>query len=252
MDGLGLEIGPSYAPVAPKAHGFKVHILDHTDRAGLIEKYPANNHALIEEVDFVWNGEPYRELVGSNRYQWIIASHVIEHMPDLIGFLADCEGILEADGILSLVVPDKRFCFDRLRALTGIGQVIEAQGRMVSSVGSVYDYFSSAALNGDLRLWNTNEDATLALMMPDAFAVTAYRRALAGHPYDVHAWTFTPTSFRLILQDLADLGLTVLREIGHHPTEGGEFFATLSKQGGSSRLDRLAALKAIEEETRTI
>src|SRR6476620_5084784 len=28
-NGLGLEVGPSYSPIAPKKAGFNVHILDH-------------------------------------------------------------------------------------------------------------------------------------------------------------------------------------------------------------------------------
>ena len=28
-EGLGLEIGPSYNPIAPKSHGYNVRILDH-------------------------------------------------------------------------------------------------------------------------------------------------------------------------------------------------------------------------------
>ena len=33
--GLGLEIGPSHNPVAPKRKGFNVHIVDHLDANGL-------------------------------------------------------------------------------------------------------------------------------------------------------------------------------------------------------------------------
>lgn len=37
--GLGLEIGPSHNPIAPKKKGFNVHILDHASAAQLREKY---------------------------------------------------------------------------------------------------------------------------------------------------------------------------------------------------------------------
>src|SRR5260221_13919648 len=114
-DGLGLEIGPSYAPIAPKKQGFRVHVLDYCDQNALIEKCrPAGlNVDNIEGVDFIWDGRPYADLVGQrNVYDWIIASHVIEHTTDLIGFLNDCDSLLKKDGILSLAVPDKRFCFD--------------------------------------------------------------------------------------------------------------------------------------------
>jgi len=65
-DGLALEIGAGCAPVAPKKRGFRVHVLDHCDKNALIEKYRPHgiNIENIEEVDFVWDGRPYVELIG--------------------------------------------------------------------------------------------------------------------------------------------------------------------------------------------
>jgi hypothetical protein len=53
--GLGLEIGPSHNPIAPKKKGFNVHILDHASAAELRNKYQGHEVNLdsIEEVDFV-------------------------------------------------------------------------------------------------------------------------------------------------------------------------------------------------------
>jgi hypothetical protein len=34
--GYGIEIGPSYGPVAPKKSGYKVEIIDHLNREQLI------------------------------------------------------------------------------------------------------------------------------------------------------------------------------------------------------------------------
>jgi hypothetical protein len=88
-DGLGLEIGAGCAPVAPKKQVFRVHVLDHCDKKALIEKYRRHevNIENIEEVDFVWDGRSYTELIGRRHiYDWIIGSHVLEHTTDLIGF----------------------------------------------------------------------------------------------------------------------------------------------------------------------
>ena len=117
-DGLGLEIGAGCSPIAPKKQGFRVHVLDHCDKEALIEKYRPHGIAVenIEEVDFVWDGRPYGELIGRRHvYDWIIASHVLEHTTDLIGFLNDCDSLLKEGGVLSLAVPDKRYSFDHFR-----------------------------------------------------------------------------------------------------------------------------------------
>ena len=124
---FGLEIGPSHSPVAAKREGFNVRVLDHLDAAGLRAKYADHgvDVAAIEEVDYVWSGQPLEELVGEARFDWIIASHVIEHVPDLVGFLNSCGRILAPDGLLSLAIPDKRYCFDCQRENTALGRVID-------------------------------------------------------------------------------------------------------------------------------
>src|SRR5690348_699310 len=94
--GVGVEIGPSHRPLAPKSMGYRTHVIDHMTKDELKVKYENANVALenIEEVDFVWRGESYAELTKRSKYyDWIIASHVIEHVPNLIGFLSDCDQI---------------------------------------------------------------------------------------------------------------------------------------------------------------
>ena len=117
-DGFGLEIGPSHNPIAPKKAGFNVEILDHATADELRQKYQGHNLNLdnIEEVDYVWRGEPLDELIDKTEvYDYIIASHVIEHSTDIIGFLQQCSKLLKPTGVLSLIIPDKRYCFDYLR-----------------------------------------------------------------------------------------------------------------------------------------
>jgi hypothetical protein len=72
----GLEIGPSHRPTLTKAKGHNVKILDHATQDELREKYRTHgvDIAAIEAVDYVWNGERYRDLVGpKTRFDWIIA-----------------------------------------------------------------------------------------------------------------------------------------------------------------------------------
>src|SRR4051794_28223139 len=92
-----IEIGPSYNPVAAKADGWQVTVIDHASQEELVAKYAAAEHVdagRIEPVDIVWRGEPLHEIVDVARlggYAGLIASHVIEHVPDLIGFLRSAE-----------------------------------------------------------------------------------------------------------------------------------------------------------------
>jgi SAM-dependent methyltransferase len=256
--GLGLEIGPSHSPVAPRRDGFRVEIIDHASREDLVAKYAAHgvDSAAIEDVDFVWDGRRYAELTGRpHGYDWVIASHVIEHVPDLVGFLADCDAILREDGMLSLAVPDKRYCFDRMRPHTGLQAVVDAhrEGRTNHTPGRVAEYFLNVvALRG--RVAWAPVDAEDAAVSDFAFvhggedARNGMRAVENDNTYlDIHAWCFTPSSFRLLIEDLHALGMVAMREVAYH--EGvGEFFVTLSRSGKGHGLDRMELLARVERE----
>jgi SAM-dependent methyltransferase len=251
--GEGIEIGPSFRPIAPKKKGFKVTIIDHASREELMAKYGAQgiDCSQIEQVDHVWDGKTYAELTGRrHHYDWILASHVIEHTTDLIGFLQQCEEILRPNGCLSLAVPDKRYCFDRLRPKTGLARVIDAhrQPSALHSEGTVAEYFLNVVRYKEGIAWDrrqTLDDGEFAFVHSGHETFQAVKTARQrSHYLDVHAWTFTPNSFRLIVHDLGLLGHTSLKETAFYETEGHEFFVTLCKTDEASATDRMALAQA--------
>lgn len=253
-DGLGLEIGPSHNPIAPRRAGFKVEILDYMNADALREKFGMLGLDVesIEEVDFVWSGEPIPELVGgSDRYDWIIASHVIEHLPDLLGFLHDCGEVLRPQGVVSLVIPDKRYCFDHFRALSTTGEVLDAfeQRRIRPTPGSVFDNMVNCVTLDDQGSWSVDSrDGTFRNVYSFEEARKSWDRAKEGYE-DAHVWRFTPASFRLILEDLTSLGLMSFDIIEEFDTAGNEFFVTLGRTGAHRPAGaRLALLQEIERE----
>ena len=253
-DGVGIEIGPSHAPIAPKREGFRVEVIDHASREELLGKYAQHGLPLenIEEVDHVWRGESYLELTGKPKhYDWIIASHLIEHTPDLIGFLEDCDAILKDGGVLSLVIPDKRYVFDRFRPITGLARVIDAhlaRGR-IHSAGVVAEYFLNVAAKSHQLAWSAGAPGDYTFIHSAKDARDGIRQVVDNGAYlDVHDWCFVPHSFRLLVNDLYTLGYTKLREASFHPTEGCEFYVTLGRQGTGPNLSRLELLKAIDAE----
>jgi glycosyltransferase involved in cell wall biosynthesis len=249
-NGLGLEIGPSHNPLAPKKQGFNVHVLDHASAEDLKAKYKGHDIVFdnIEEVDFVWKGEPLHESVGKEEcYDWVIASHVIEHTPDMITFLQECERLLKPNGILSLVIPDKRYCFDYFNPVTWTGEFLDAyeQRRKRPSPGKVFDHFAGASKRGDHFAWGPSFSGTLSLMHDIDHARNLWEKARTTSDYmDVHNWRFTPSSFRLILSDLQALALTGLTVVKEFDTTGCEFHVTLQKMTLSKIADRLELLNA--------
>ena len=254
--GLGLEIGPSHNPIAPKCDGFNVKILDHLDQHGLREKYSKHNVDIekIEEVDYVWSGESLEELVGKVEvFDWIIASHVIEHVPDLIKFIQQCEKLLKLGGKLSLVIPDKRYCFDYFNPTTLTGELLDAylQNHIKPSPGKIFDHFINAATCSGQIAWDKDSSGSMGLLHTASQAKELYERSINSNEYiDVHSWRFTPESFRLIISDLRLLKLINFSILKEYETVGCEFYVTLSNglvNSGNLLNNRIVLLGAIKQ-----
>ncbi|MFZ1430843.1 MAG: methyltransferase domain-containing protein [Geminicoccaceae bacterium] len=253
--GFGLEIGPSYNPLVPKSSGARIETIDHADQAGLIEKYrndPSVDVSRIEPVDYVSDGRPMVEVIGHRaRYDYIVASHVIEHTPNMLGFLNDCIGLLKPDGCLVLAVPDKRYCFDYFRPTTSTGDILQAyrENRMRHTAGALFDHFAYVTRRGGNITWAPQDRGsfTFCHTLEDAESFVLNYDS-AGSYVDCHAWQFTPSSFRLILHDLAAIGMLRLREKEFRDTCGFEFFISLTPGEAHASLDRLALAEAAQLE----
>ena len=186
----------------------------------------------IEAVDYIWDGRPLHEVIDKyNYYDYIVASHVIEHTPNLLGFLMECEILLEQNGALVLAIPDKRRCFDLFRPLSTTGAVLQAhvEERTRHTPGTAFDHvaYFATMLGHDGCVAGTDGEPRLEHAL--AFAQTIFHRSVASQAYfDFHAWTFTPSSFRMILKDLYELDQLKLRE-GELRTSSHEFFVRLSR-----------------------
>lgn len=250
----GLEIGPSHSPIAPKREGFNVHVIDLLDKDGLLEKYTGHdvNTERIEDVDFVWHGETYQELTGKSKYyDWIIASHVIEHTPDLIDFLNNCDAVLKDDGVISLAVPDKRYCFDHFRPLTGLADIVDSHIRKdkTHTRGRVMEYYMNIVYQGESIAWNSSTTGKYKFIFPPDKAHEKIDSIINDKTYsDVHAWCFVPHSFRLLINDLYELKFISFKELDFYPSAGSEFHITLSRKGKGIEKSRLEMLTAIEAE----
>src|SRR6185312_162516 len=250
IDGFGLEIGPGFRPLVKKSSGAKVETVDYTDATGLRDHYKGNkgvDPANIEEVDYVVQGGSILATIGRrDYYDYIVASHVIEHTPDMLGFLKDCELLLKEGGILLLAVPDKRHCFDVFQPLSSTGMVLQAHldKRTRPAAGAIFDDWAyNAVRNGEIG-WpiDASGDLRFFLEFNDPKALLTQAQGAVGY-VDVHTWRFVPSSFRLIVNDLYQTGEIRLREDKFFDSVGNEFYITLSKQGRGCPVDRLRLAK---------
>ncbi|RAZ91173.1 methyltransferase type 12 [Mesorhizobium hawassense] len=248
----GIEFGASYAPILPKSDGYQTLVIDHADAETLRAKYRPHgvDVSRIEEVDAIDDGGELLALDPTGQgFDFIVASHVFEHLTDPIHFLQRCERALSPGGRIFLLVPDRRFTFDYLRPCSSLGQMLAAyfSGDTRHNAASMYDHYASNAMRGGVQVWTQGSTGDFA------FAGTpseGYRLATRpGSDYvDCHAWVFTPSSFRLIMADLRAIGLVGLGEERFYPSIGCEFFVELSSASANPVQDRLTlALAALAE-----
>jgi hypothetical protein len=237
-----IEIGPSYNPIAPKSEGWNSFSIDHLTREGLVAKYtghPGVDISRIEPVDFIWVGGMLSDAVPPEQhgsFDAFVASHVIEHTPDLIGFLDSAAALLKPDGVMSLAIPDKRYCFDYFQPLTTTGQLLEAHTNRRSrhTAGLAFDHVAYAVADDGIIAWGQRPLLGLRFLHGLEDASHLFRTFENNPTYtDLHAWRFVPSSFELLLLELARLGETDWRVERITPPEGCEFFAWLRRGGGA-------------------
>ena len=246
-----IEIGASYTPTAPKAAGWNTHVVDHADQATLRAKYApaAVDVSAIEPVDTVWRDGPLHEAVPAalvGQFDTLIVSHVIEHMPDFIGFLASAERLLGPDGMIAAALPDRRYCFDCFRPPTMTGDILQAHasGRTRHDLRTAWDHTAYAAQAGGVLGWGPWKVEPPEFI--DDFAAADRLRsrfnADVAAPYvDFHAWQFTPAGFELVMLELGEMGLIDWSIATSHGPENFEFFVFLRR--GVARVSDPVALQ---------
>jgi SAM-dependent methyltransferase len=115
LAGHGVEIGPLNRAL-PRHANISVAYLDYEDQASLRRRYPALADS-IPRIDIVDDAEEVRT-VASASFDFLVASHVIEHLRRPIAALREWLRIVRPGGLLYLVAPDKRVTFDRHRVRT--------------------------------------------------------------------------------------------------------------------------------------
>ena len=226
---LCIEIGPLDRPLLTKDL-CKVIYIDHISDHELREKYREDGSvdcSKIEPIDFVWNGSllPLSDL--HKNYELIVACHVIEHVPNFVGFLLESEELLSSDGRIFLVIPDKQYTFDFLRKETSIDQVLAAHmtKRVRPNLDQILDELIHSSNHSIEMGWGTEETTsklsyTRSLNSAYSVACDIFNR---DDYFDCHCWVFTETNFFQIMKNLNDLEILKIGYLDHTSTQSGEF-----------------------------
>jgi SAM-dependent methyltransferase len=231
----GMELGPFYQPLVLKSEG-DITYVDRMSAEELVERQrvsmPNFDASLVPAVDVVTGDRPLSEALAGRTFDYIIASHVIEHVPNLVGWLEQFRGLLAPGGTLRLAVPDKRYSFDLRRRLTELSDVVGAHLRDLPqpSPQIVFEAFDKSKKVDFKQAWDGALPNRLEPYFSRTIALDMARRAADGQYVDVHCWVFTPKSFCGLMADLSAIGLVNFACADLYPTEkySFEFIAVLA------------------------
>jgi predicted SAM-dependent methyltransferase len=211
IGGSGIEVGPGHNPF-PIPDGASVRYLDRW--------WPDENRALwpdmvdpfFPDTDLVANFDIDRIPLPDSSQDFVVCSHVLEHLADPIGFLADIHRVLRPGGHAIVVLPDRRYTFDSTRQATSFDHLVADYKAGVTEVADdhIADY---------LEALSHNEGDRYQLAM----SYDMHRKR------SVHAHCWTDGEFRPIMNfALDEIGLS-WQCIDWLPTEGIEFGFVLER-----------------------
>ncbi len=235
----GIEIGPLADPVVTKDEsGGLIKYVDYAPADVLREIYKNDTYVKIKnivDVDYIWGNKELIELTDGKLFDYVIASHVIEHVPDMLGWLKEISEILIAGGVLSLAIPDKRFTFDYYRELSSPGAIIEAYFRhnREPSPQAVFDYIALSQKIDVTSAWQkkvASEMKINEMLLIHAFNISKQSFDEATY-HDAHVNVFTPISFLNLIELFSRLDLLDFEVVDFYDTKYNtiEFFASLEK-----------------------
>lgn len=238
LDKPGLEVSPLFRPTVVKQE-CSVYYTDYTSAEDSRQKHSGYEHDEIVDIDFIWRpGKRLSDCIrGDKKFQWALASHVLEHVPNPVGWISQVLDTLEVGGIFSLALPDKRFCFDVFRRETEVSDLIDLwiREQSIPSPLQIYDFLSHS-IDGSGDDGNKSFDTEkpfegASRVYTDKQALEFVIHAWMNNAYlDAHCSVFTPESFVRVFTKLVELG--ILNVSITEPVIGqGEFFVKLIKKG---------------------
>lgn len=161
----------------------------------------------IVPVDYVLRDRTLSEVVD-RPVDVTVANHVIEHLPDPIGWLREVRGLAAPGGLVFLAVPDRGYTFDHFKPRSDAVDWLRAHetGATRPDRWQILRHLYYHARVDPRAAWEGElpADHLHRIAMPDAIERAG---ALAERHTDVHCWVFTRASFETILADLSATGL---------------------------------------------
>jgi hypothetical protein len=242
-EGVGLEIAPYFYPTILRPQN-NVLYTDYISNEEIIEKAASNPGSPgqdIPRIDFVWTpGHELRDCAPKGViFDYAFASHVMEHVPNPIGWLNTILDTLKTGATLRLILPDRRTSMDFFRHETTLAQLISywLEKPSVPSAFQIAD-FMLGCIDGNIRPPLDSGDmsvAKVAFYSPSDAIASAEFVHNENHYLDAHCTVWTPHHFAEIMGQVVSLGIMNVDIVPVHESRL-EFVVDLVKRGDPTRL----------------
>ena len=260
----GLEIGALDNPTEMPSD-VEIQYVDYATTQAL-QKHPHEDtvrRSSIVRVDHVWPGSgSLADVCGRADYDFVVASHVIEHVPNVLGWFEGIFNALRPGGVFNLAIPDRRFTFDIRRKESTLGEMVEAYLHAYTrpSVRQLFDHTLDASAVAPGSPWAPGFDLSVVPRYSGDHALAlAYKQSKSavtdGRYFDSHCWVFTPATFLDRFEAAIELGLFpfVFSDFAATPKGSFEFYVSLRKdphrQGRELRDWQLATVRHLKKQT---
>ena len=182
--GRGLEIGALHRPMQVPAHVNVVYADSFTTEELIRLWSPEVDGHNVAPVGLVTDATTLHG-VDDEGFDFVIASHVVEHLEDPVRCLCSLARVTKRGGWVCLAIPDRRVTFDAPRPPTTIAHVLR-------------DYCGDP---GSSRRAHYEEWVALVERLTGA-AAAARIQDLESRRYPIHFHAWSPDEFTALLRDL--------------------------------------------------
>jgi SAM-dependent methyltransferase len=185
--GAGLEIGALHRPF-PVPAAARMRYADSFDTETLVRLWsPEVDGQTVVPVDLVTDATTLAG-VDDRSFDFVVASHVVEHLEDPIRSVISLLRVVRPGGIVLILLPDRRHTFDANRPATPIAHIVRdyCAGPTWSQRAHFDEWVNIVeGLRGD--------------------AARARADALQAQHYPIHFHVWTPMEFTAALADISEL-----------------------------------------------
>jgi hypothetical protein len=136
--GSGIEVGPGHHPFVVHIPGVHITYIDRWTPEEGGELFPQMGPFATEldlEADF---NTDRLSPIPSGSQDFVIASHVLEHLAEPLGFLAEIFRVLRPGGTALLLLPDRHRTRDRHRAPTTVDHLVAEYDAAITRVSDLH------------------------------------------------------------------------------------------------------------------